>query len=204
MSENAPSWSWASVEGPVKFGFTTEVYGRTRIPNHRLRFQQCEVIPRGFNTTGEVEYGIMQATGPAIRCFLTLETQVGPAREAKYSLIPLYPAIEEATVQMGLSIDTPLEALEIATGIGTVATTLNRCKHNNEQSVGGEVVCLLLYHLINQETTFVREFLVLGLTSKVRLGHTTWQRLGLLSLESDLPAARWWFGELPEVSLVIA
>jgi hypothetical protein len=55
MSDRAPPWSWASVEGPVKFGFINETNDLPRKPNLRLRFGECTINTRGFNFTGEVE-----------------------------------------------------------------------------------------------------------------------------------------------------
>lgn len=202
MSDRAPSWSWASVEGPVKFGFINEAYNRPRNPNLRLRFTTYTINPRGFNFTGEVESGSLNAIGPCLHCFLTLE---GQEKDASYQLIPLLQKLENAVVSGRLStnqlqLDTGLEEVEINETDGSTTNSLNRCKYDNKDPVGGIVSCLLLYQL-QQDAIFIREFLVLGRNPSA---FGTYQRLGILRLSSwDSALWKLWFGELPEFSFNI-
>ena len=195
MSDRAPSWSWASVEGPVKFGFINETNDRPRNPNLRLRFGECVISPRGFNSTGEVESGTLNAVGPCLICFLSLE---GQERGAAFEFIPLLPGFENAVLSSRvvadqLELDTALQEVEIHENDGSTTSSLQRCKFDNQEPVGGVVFCLLFYQL-RQNEAFIREFLVLGRDPS---GPNNYKRLGKLVLLSDESPPPW-FGEFPE------
>jgi hypothetical protein len=145
MSDRAPSWSWAAVEGQVKFGFINETNNRPRKSILRLRFGECTINTRGFNFTREVESGTLNAVGPCLSCFLNQE---GQEQGAAYELIPLF--FENAVISSRLApnqlqLDTALQEVEIHEIDGSTTNSLQRCKYDNWDLVGGAVFCLLLY-----------------------------------------------------------
>lgn len=196
MSDHAPTWSWASVDGAVKFGYINEER-RSRQPNLRMRCMDVDVQRRGFNQTGEVKSGALHAYGPCLGCFLTIEKQ---GKTPIYELIPLEAGFENAIVSNGILFDTALEKVEIEAEDGgeEIVSHLNRCKYGNEKGVEGNVLCLLLYQLPQDTVQFIRDFLVLGRAPE----ENTYQRLGILSLSSQFDGLQW-FGELPERDVVI-
>ncbi|CZR50414.1 uncharacterized protein PAC_00286 [Phialocephala subalpina] len=189
--------SWASVEGPVQFGYVNEA-NRSRKPNLCLRFVEWTVVPRGYNAFGEVDSGILRVEGPSLACFMSVGIQ-GP--EPAYELLPLEAGLSHAVISSGMNFDTPLQELEIQQEGGTL-NCLNRSNHDNEDAVGGQVLCLLLYQLRREGIRFIRDFLILGRVGRNSSGQKIYQRLGSLRL-SSLFHGNSWFGELPERKVII-
>lgn len=82
---------------------------------------------------------------PCLSCFLTLECQ---EQGAAYELIP--PCFENAVISSRLApdqlqLDTALQEVEKHEIDGSTINSLQRCKYDNRDPVGGAVFCLLLY-----------------------------------------------------------
>lgn len=210
VSGRAPSWSWASIEGPVEFP-------NVDVPNTRQLLHTLTVLEAKVNVSpaGVVTGGFVRVFGMTCRAWLNVEwlntASVGTAgehSECKYSLVRQgcedhnQAIIFQAEVGLGpaLRFDTPLSNTTNIIDGGGPSTTVQRSDNDPEEfreRVSGLVLCLLLYQYAQAGRNPARNFLILG-------SHPTrsdvYHRIGSLLVQYNLPA---WLGDMGKEIIVI-
>jgi hypothetical protein len=214
-SASTPSWSWASVEGPVFMGQFLNEQAQPRRRNLRMEISGCEVTPRGVNSFGELRGGRLSVWGPCLRCRLTINFGQDDKGHPTHKFGPLNPAYGELIASTwppgflklaykldDVCFDSALRQVVVEYEEGQTCPGLMRSDAEMQEPVEGMVTCMLLFQK-RSGTYLIREFLILGQEPSQR---GLFQRLGILSIKlvlTDIPGHVHWFDELPEQSLII-
>jgi hypothetical protein len=140
-----PSWSWASIEGPVSYDV-----GEYSMHEGSSKFQllSFECKPRGKNKFGEVENAQILVSGLAIELRLASIHRYDP--EESYPLLSIFKGRlgqghSLDSMYVGMIPDTKLIPVKVQDGEGNFQNTIARDLENGAiAEVDGSVLCLLI------------------------------------------------------------
>jgi hypothetical protein len=210
LLERAPSWSWASVEGPIDFYEEWELGG----VEMSLEVLDAQVVT---NPTGMVRKGSLRVSGMMCMAFLNVEPLIFNKEQwyprhshYKCSLIRKgfeseRDAIIVADVFRGpaLKLDTPLSVAVLNTSKSESLHSLQRSFDDPAQypqKVSGNVLCVLLYQrYIEDLGETERGYLILG-ASYAEIG--VYHRLGTVTVGSG-EHSHIWFEDMNKDAIII-
>ncbi|KAH0536170.1 hypothetical protein FGG08_006934 [Glutinoglossum americanum] len=188
----APSWSWASVCGPVYF------LDKDSSLAHGPKIQGARCTVPGQNPFGEVSDGFVTVVGLVMP--VTLHRFVIPSgEETRHHLLrPQDTGLEFGELMIP---DVPLEETTITTPSGTLEKTLTRTRIPSLTPLSLQVHCLYLGTVYpgkeQPSDPFASYGMVLGLSHTASGAYT---RLGLAMIQNNLDG---WFGEAMERIITI-
>ncbi|RSL59013.1 hypothetical protein CEP54_007520 [Fusarium duplospermum] len=187
----APSWSWASVEGPMSF-----LSPHQKAPNpgiFRTSVIEAQCQPESMDSPyGHVSDGFLRLKGPATLATLTISPTVSlHSKEFKSS-----------PIKENVWLDTPVQKLRLP---GDCGTAIVRSHHpKQQQKVKAQVTCVVLHdsvEVVNNLSVISRRVLLVLAPSARR--EDAFEPLGIVRLDLPTDKTRGWYEEFKEKEYLV-
>jgi hypothetical protein len=216
QSSQAPTWSWASVEGSTSISFVHRLYlCKTSVHHHQpSKVLEANVYISGASSTGPVSGGFVRIFGPLCEAELVIsgrspDVLKSPLRE-RYRLCRKDDQNSTLTYKSDefdeLNFDTQIESTLATWPRGGFYTTLQRASGDKLQAEGplkGNVFCLLMAEYLEWGSAVGRVFLVLGVSPRVNDeiesqtdDEAIFSRIAILLVSSRYEESKSWFEDM--------
>ncbi|RTE83533.1 hypothetical protein BHE90_001919 [Fusarium euwallaceae] len=189
----APSWSWASVEGPISF-----LSPHQKAPNpgiFRTSVIEAQCQPESMDIPyGHVSDGFLRLKGPATLASLTISPTPTVSLHSK--------EFKSSPIKDNVWLDTPVQKLRLP---GDCGTAIVRSHHQKQQQkVKAQVTCVVLHDSFEVATNLsvISRRLLLVLAPSARR-EDAFERLGIVQLGSPTDKIQGWYGEFKEKELLV-